>query len=292
MSPPSPSASRDTEQERNRRAWAGRTSNHPLSYPQTTQHKTTVWGFDTSGLVDAGGRGGGIPGSPAPAPAASAASAALGNPKTPRNGLWRGGRKGRRLQQGEPVVATVPLTEIEKLGRLRAGVGGGLQNAPLGPGGAGDGTGVGAGGDSDVDGEVGGGGVAGEGAVEGGTASLSDGSRTDAAGGEEAGSLGEAEGVEGVGGWLGWEAGSGSGSGSEEGRWGRPMDSRGSSSVRRESKTSFHDGVLEVVAVEGVLHLGQIQVRFGLGRAVMEWGSVGCEVLGLGRLGSGRGFVL
>ena len=43
------------------------------------------------------------------------------------------------------------------------------------------------------------------------------------------------------------------------------MDSRGSSSVRRESKTSFHDGVLEVVAVEGVLHLGQIQVGDGRG---------------------------
>ena len=34
----------------------------------------------------------------------------------------------------------------------------------------------------------------------------------------------------------------------------------GSASIRRESKTSFHDGLLEVVAVEGVLHFGQIHV--------------------------------
>lgn len=34
---------------------------------------------------------------------------------------------------------------------------------------------------------------------------------------------------------------------------------RGSGSGRRRSKTCIHDGVLEVVAVEGVLHLGQIQ---------------------------------
>lgn len=62
--------------------------------------------------------------------------------------------------------------------------------------------------------------------------------------------------------WLGWAGQSTSGMESGEGPWDRPRDSRGSSSVRRESKTSFHDGVLEVVAVEGVLHLGQIRVCF------------------------------
>lgn len=51
---------------------------------------------------------------------------------------------------------------------------------------------------------------------------------------------------------------------SDDGELGDPENgggwfARGSWSARRRSKTSFHDGVLEVVAVEGVLHLGQIQ---------------------------------
>lgn len=73
---------------------------------------------------------------------------------------------------------------------------------------------------------------------------------------------GEVSSEEGGSGKLGWEVIGGTSSDSEsgEGRWDMPRDSRGSSSLRRESKTSFHDGVLEVVAVEGVLHLGQIQV--------------------------------
>lgn len=65
-------------------------------------------------------------------------------------------------------------------------------------------------------------------------------------------------GLEGAGSWSGSE--DSESSDGDEGRWENPRDSRGSSSMRRESKTSFHDGVLEVVAVEGVLHLGQIQV--------------------------------
>lgn len=48
--------------------------------------------------------------------------------------------------------------------------------------------------------------------------------------------------------------------GSEEGEGAREG---GVPFVRPEAKTSFHDGVMEVVAVEGVLHLGQIQVQRG-----------------------------
>lgn len=73
----------------------------------------------------------------------------------------------------------------------------------------------------------------------------------------------EAGGLEGAGSWSGDE--DSESSDSDEGRWENPRDSRGSSSMKRESKTSFHDGVLEVVAVEGVLHLGQIQVSQRVG---------------------------
>lgn len=44
------------------------------------------------------------------------------------------------------------------------------------------------------------------------------------------------------------------------GQW----SARGPGSRRRRSKTCLHDGVLEVVAVEGVLHLGQIQASVDL----------------------------
>ncbi|CAM9229849.1 unnamed protein product, partial [Ectocarpus fasciculatus] len=60
-------------EERNRRTWAGRTSNHPLSYPQPQQQRTTMWGFDTSGLVNPGGS--------LPSGGAAGAAAAAGNPE-------------------------------------------------------------------------------------------------------------------------------------------------------------------------------------------------------------------
>lgn len=195
------------DQERNRRAWAGRTSNHPLSYPQT---QTTMWGFDTSGLDNQGGSN--IPSGtiPAASPAGTAVVQRILRPWASDRGEARG--KARVETESGPG-------EIKAVERLRAGVGSGIENGPSGSRKGDDWEGDGGGGSNES---------------------------------RDAGVAG---------GWVGWEAGSVSDSESGEGRWGGPRDSRGSSSGSRESKTSFHDGVLEVVAVEGVLHLGQIQVR-------------------------------
>ncbi|CAM9813637.1 unnamed protein product [Ectocarpus sp. 6 AP-2014] len=180
-------------EERNRRTWAGRTSNHPLSYPQSQQQRTTMWGFDTGGLA-----------------------AAVGNPEaaSPRGG------GGGELPRTPAVAAAVAVGENTRLRRFRT--------------------------------RLGGGGIGREGMGSGRPPPL-------AAVSVEGGSAGE------EGSWGGGGA-AGESSDSDEGRWEKPRDSRGSSSKRRESKTSFHDGVLEVVAVEGVLHLGQIQL--GLSRAL------------------------
>lgn len=212
-------------QERNRRAWAGRTSNHPLSYPQAQQQRTTMWGFDTSGLVNPGGSlPSGAPAAPAPAPgvaapaAATAAAASHGASSSPRGGGTAedsaGG--GGNLLRHSPSAAG----DITRLRRLRTRLVG-----------RGDGAGLRMGGSTPL---------AGYAAASGGGSSE-------------------------TGGWSGTASGgeSGESSDSDEGRWENPRDSRGSSSTKRESKTSFHDGVLEVVAVEGVLHLGQIQVDAG-----------------------------
>ena len=191
-------------QERNRRAWAGRTSNHPLSYPQTQQQRTTMWGFDTSGLVNPGGS----------LPAGGAAAASPGA-SSPRGGAEGGGGGGVGVGGGGDLLrrAQPAAGEITRLRRLRTrlvGRGHGAVGAGLGP-------------PQPVGYDV------------------SDGGDSSETGG--------------------WSGDLGESSDSEEGRWEYPRDSRGSSSTKRESKTSFHDGVLEVVAVEGVLHLGQIQVR-------------------------------
>ncbi|CAN0402010.1 unnamed protein product [Pylaiella littoralis] len=184
-------------EERNRRAWAGRTSNHPLSYPQAQQQQKTMWGFDTSGLVNPGGS------------------------------LPSGVSGGAAGEDSRPLTSAAG--EVTGLPGLRTGLVGADARA--------DGTGPGVIPPKGV-------------ATQWGS--------------DDAGEL------EGAGSWSGsesWSDGEDSqSSDGDEGRWENPRDSRGSSSMKRESKTSFHDGVLEVVAVEGVLHLGQIQL--GLSRAL------------------------
>eukprot|EP00752_Nemacystus_decipiens_P015578 g13901.t1 len=203
-------------EERSRRAWAGRTSNHPLSYPQIQQQRTTMWGFDTSGLVNPGGS---LPSGVTATPGAAAPAAATAS--SPRGG----GTVENSAGGGGDLMRHLPSTsgDIKRLRRLRTRLVG-----------RGQGTGFRSGGSEPLAGYA------------------------DGAGG------GSSE----EGSWSGSASGgdSGESSDSDEGRWENPRDSRGSSSTKRESKTSFHDGVLEVVAVEGVLHLGQIQL--GLSRAL------------------------
>lgn len=194
-----------------------------------------MWGFDTSGLANSGGGA---------LPSGASGTGLYPTPKGPTfarrkkarasgNGVDRDGAGGDEGGRENGYLGEKTVDEINALQRLRAG-------------------------DGDLPNGARGGDVGGEKVVLGDP-------RVDTA---EGGGVSSEEGVgsvDGVGSWLGWEAGSDAES--EEGRWDRPRDSRGSSSVRRESKTSFHDGVLEVVAVEGVLHLGQIQVGvFGLAR--------------------------
>lgn len=217
-----------TPQERNRRAWAGRTSNHPLSYPQAQPQKTTMWGFDTSGLANTGG----TVSSGATTPAANNATPppngdAVASP--PRGGREGGGHNLRRKSEGAPAAGT---TRLRRLRTRLTGAGGGE---------GGPGTG------KQADPPP----LAAVAAPEDAPAA-----------GSSSGMSGTAE-PEGAPRWRGWGGGASGGESSsdeDEGRWESPRDSRGSSSKKRESKTSFHDGVLEVVAVEGVLHLGQIQV--------------------------------
>lgn len=233
----------ENNQDRNRRSsLASKAHGNPLKYRQ----RETVWGFDTSNLEN--------PGGPvfAAAAAAAAASATAGSNFVADQGIPGGTDSRREEEEGNGVKAGGPAL------RLRAGNGRreGRRNGPgsswgrAGKGGVGDReravlagqrppltSAIGTGMDTFPNNNNNNNGVM--------IATGDDGSEdsSSASGGESS--------------WRSDVGGSEEGEGAREG--GVPF-------VRPEAKTSFHDGVMEVVAVEGVLHLGQIQL--GLSRAL------------------------
>lgn len=181
-----------------------------------------MWGFDTSGLVNPGGSlPAGAPPAPAPAPATGVSATAAATAAASHGASSpRGGGTADDSASAGGDLLRHSPSAAGDITRLRR-----LRTRLVGRG---EGAGFRVAGSTPL---------AGYAAASGGGSSES-------------------------GGWSGSVSGgeSGESSDSDEGRWENPRDSRGSSSTKRESKTSFHDGVLEVVAVEGVLHLGQIQV--------------------------------